>query len=258
MKKHISGIKRAFILFLAVCMTPALIRFAGAQPPTPEKKAGPKAEQVQKPPVNMAAEPLADQASDKEFEGTISETSKELAREMKTIKNKQLYISALKTIDSRDMPAAKAKLDAMISNPDITKEERSVLYQHRGLANIALDDVKAAGYDLDQAIATLEAVKELTPGKKFALANSHYGKGVIAYGESRFKDALEDFDSALKVRPVNYIHIMKCDTLINLGKHEEAAKAYEDGIAFSPKFKKESKAVCLTLKEHGKGPKSCD
>lgn len=197
-------------------------------------------------------------SSDNDFMVSIDDASQELMNSMKALRVQQLYKSAVTSINAGDMPEAKSRLDKLIDNPAITKEERAVLYQQRGLANIALEDFKAGEADLDAAIASLEAIKTLTPGKKFSLSNSHYGKGVICYNNGQLEAAVKEFDAALAIRPINYIHIMKCSTLIDLGRFDEAAKAYERGLTFSPKFKKEAKAVCKALKKNGKGPANCD
>lgn len=245
----IQHVGKRLSLFLSACLLISATQCTAAQKAEPE---------AQKAPPNSAADPAREKSSDKQFEKTIGDTSQELLQEMKKLRTKQLYKSVQDSITAGDLPTAKAKLDKLIDTPDISKEERAVLYQERGLASVVLDNYDAAKADLNTAVTALASIKELTSGKKFALANSHYGLGIIAYNEGKTEDALRHFTEAIKTRPVAYMYSMKCNTLIALGNYDEAAKTYEAGMAFSPKFKKEAKPVCITLKKYGKGPATCD
>jgi len=208
----------------------------------------------------MNAEALAMQAQEAApattFEDSLLDIRKRVLSQRLVMHMRVLYENTLRNIGRGDYLSIKNDFNALLEDPGVEAQKRMEVIGQRGLMEVALGDLDAAGPDIDIGIRALDG-KELSAGHKVLLSNLRMLKGHILFKSGRVEQALEEEDKAVALDPkYGMPNVFRGRFLLKLGRYEEASLAYEKAVSLDPAIKNK-KNVCKEFKAAGQTPPSC-
>lgn len=202
------------------------------------------------------------------FNNNVEDTSEKIRRLLLESRRER----RIREINSpqRDPVAAEKALEAIEqSEPELKKRQPQAFSHFHGSIAFWKRDFAGAYKNFDESIWHLN--KNYPNGlpvdgnyeKNASFVTEVYmGRGAAAMFLGKNKEAVKDFDVALKTSPKPYAHMYmnKCRALIRLKEYKEAAKALDGAQGLDAKWlsgKEDKPGICDILSQNGLQPRAC-
>ena len=170
----------------------------------------------------------------------------------------------------RDPVAAEKALEAIEqSEPELKKQQPQAFSLFHGNITFWKRDFAGAYKNFDEAIWFLNqnfpngfpADKNYEKNASF-VTEVYMGRGSAAMFLGKDKEAVKDFDVALKTspKPYAYMYMNKCRALVHLKEYKEAAEALDSAQGLDANWiagKEDKPAICDILSQNGLQPLAC-
>jgi tetratricopeptide (TPR) repeat protein len=174
-------------------------------------------------------------------------------------------------IASRDTGSAQKALDGLVRDyPELKKQEPHALEYHQGSINFWNRDFNGAYKEFDAVVKGLEAKYPdgIPAGGKFSeinasfMAGAYFSRGAVEMQRGNFAKADRDISRAILIspKPVAYMYLNRCRTLIRMKKYQEASTVYDLASNVDSGWvtgQPDNSYSCAKLSENGFRPKNC-